>query len=196
VKTANLKSLVNRVAAIALLLALLFAIKSYALDPTMDSLRQYDEAIAGAQDQLSRLEGVAAQAPKLREAEAALRQQLDQSPSFLRGSTEALVGAALQEKLRGLITAQGMAVNAIQWSSTKGDAGLSRVAVRVQLMTTLRPLYLILASIETAAPVLIVDDLEVQAQATNPDPAAATKEVPLSVSFECYGYWPSSTASR
>ncbi len=189
------RKLASRAAALAILLALIITLKSFIFDPALASLSQTHEAIAAAQDQLARLQGIAAEGPKLAQLEASLRQQLEHSPVFLRGNTEALVGAALQEKLRGLVASQGAAVSAIQWSSSKAENGFSRVAVRVQLTTTIRPLYLILASIETASPLLIVDDLNIQAQPTGTDPVSMSREIPLSVSFECFGYWSAEKAT-
>jgi len=189
VTSSGIRRLARRAGALAILLALLLAFKSYVVDPAIGSWRQSDDAMSAAQDQLARLEGIAAEGPKLKQIENTLHQQLEHSPVFLRGNTEALVGAALQEKLRALVSAQGVAVSAIQWSSSKSSNGFSRVAVRLQMMASVRTLYLVLASVETTTPLLIVDDLDVQAQSTGSDPASGSKDTPLSISLECYGYW-------
>jgi general secretion pathway protein M len=194
-RTTFLRKLASRCGVLAILLALILSLKSFVIDPALGSLHQSDEAISAAQDQLSRLRTIAAESPRLIEMENALRQQLEHSPVFLRGNTEALVGAALQEKLRGLVGSQGAAVSAIQWSAAKSTDGFSRVAVKLQMTASIRTLYLLLASVETATPLLIVDDLDVQAQATGTDPASASRDVTLAVSFECYGYWSADGAS-
>ena len=60
--------------------------------------------------------------------------------------------------------------------------------MRVQITATLGPLYALLGSVESTMPLLFIDDIDVQATAGG-DPGQAAQDGPLSVTFDCYGYW-------
>jgi general secretion pathway protein M len=178
----------SRLGAILLLLGVIFLAKEGVIDPIVDSLDQSRQAIDEAQLRLARIKAVAATKPQLEAVAAKMVSDIGQSDAFMRADTEALAGAALQERLRNLTSAQGITVGAIQWAGGKTESGLGRISVRVQIMAPLGPLYALLGSIETTMPLLFIDDIDIQATASG-DPGQPLQEGPLSVSFDCYGYW-------
>ena len=178
----------SRLGAILLLLGVILLAKEAVIDPIIDSLDQSRQAIDEAQVRLARIKAVAATKPQLEAVAAKMATDIGQSDAFMRADTEALAGAALQERLRNLTSAQGITVGAIQWAGGKTESGLGRISVRVQVMAPLGPLYALLGSIETTMPLLFIDDIDIQATATG-DPGQPLQEGPLSVSFDCYGYW-------
>ena len=178
----------SRLGAILLLLGVILLAKEAVIDPIIDSLDQSRQAIDEAQVRLARIKAVAATKPQLEAIAAKMATDIGQSDAFMRADTEALAGAALQERLRNLTSAQGISVGAIQWAGGKTESGLGRISVRVQVMAPLGALYALLGSIETTMPLLFIDDIDIQATATG-DPGQPLQEGPLSVSFDCYGYW-------
>jgi general secretion pathway protein M len=178
----------SRLGAILLLLGVILLAKEAVIDPIIDSLDQSRQAIDEAQVRLARIKAVAATKPQLEAVAAKMATDIGQSDAFMRADTEALAGAALQERLRNLTSAQGISVGAIQWAGGKTESGLGRISVRVQVMAPLGPLYALLGSIETTMPLLFIDDIDIQATASG-DPGQPLQEGPLSVSFDCYGYW-------
>jgi general secretion pathway protein M len=178
----------SRLAAVLLLLGVVLLVKEAVIDPILDSLHQSREAIADAAVRLGRIKAVAATKPELEMVAAKMVSDIGQSDAFMRADTEALAGAALQERLRTLTSAQGISVGAIQWAGGKTESGLGRISVRVQVMAAIGPLYALLGSIETTMPLLFVDDIDIQATAAG-DSGQPLQEGPLSVAFDCYGYW-------
>lgn len=178
----------SRLGAILLLLGVILLAKEAVIDPIIDSLDHSRQAIDEAQLRLARIKAVAAAKPQLEAVAAKMVTDIGQSDAFMRADTEALAGAALQERLRNLTSAQGISVGAIQWAGGKTESGLGRISVRVQVMAPLGPLYALLGSIETTMPLLFIDDIDIQATASG-DPGQPLQEGPLSVSFDCYGYW-------
>lgn len=178
----------SRLGAILLLLGVILLAKEAVIDPIIDSLDQSRQAIDEAQVRLARIKAVAATKPQLEAIAAKMATDIGQSDAFMRADTEALAGAALQERLRNLTSAQGISVGAIQWAGGKTESGLGRISVRVQVMAPLGALYALLGSIETTMPLLFIDDIDIQATASG-DPGQPLQEGPLSVSFDCYGYW-------
>ncbi len=181
-------SLASRLAAIALAVAVALLAKAAVLDPALQAQRQTTEALGQAAAQLARLQAVAATKPRLEALAARLERDMGRSDAFLRADTEALAGAALQERLRSLAGSEGIALGAMQWGAEKAENGLGRVSVRVQISTSIGPLYALLAAIETGTPPLFIDDIDIQGP-PGPQPDHAYQPVPLSVSFDCFGYW-------
>jgi len=194
---AGLGRLGRRAAALALLGLLLLLAKAAVVDPIVDARRRSQEALADAANLLARVKSVAATKPKLEELVQRLEQDVSHSDAFLRAETEALAGAGLQQRLRALAAAQGIALGEVQWSADKAENGLGRVSLRVQIATSIAPLYALLGAIETSTPLLFVDDIDIQgsseAQTVEPD-----QPVPLTVSFDCFGYWlpPNGSAAK
>ena len=178
----------SRLGAILLLLGVILLAKEGVIDPILDSVNQSREEIADAATRLSRIKAIAATKPELEAQAAKMMSDIGQSDAFMRADTEALAGAALQERLRTLTSAQGISLGAIQWAAGKTDSGLGRISVRVQITATLGPLYALLGSVESTMPLLFIDDIDIQATAGG-DPGQPIQDGPLSVTFDCYGYW-------
>jgi hypothetical protein len=182
------RQLGSRLAAVLLLLGVILLLQQGVVDPILQSLQDSREAIADAAVRLSRIKAIAATKPELENLAAKMVSDMGHSDAFLRADTEALAGAALQERLRQLTGAQGISLGAIQWAGGKTESGLGRISVRVQVTTTIGPLYDLLGSVEASTPLLFIDDIDIQASASS-DPGQPMQAGPLSVSFECYGYW-------
>ncbi|HKF61005.1 MAG TPA: type II secretion system protein GspM [Dongiaceae bacterium] len=178
----------SRLGAMLLLLGVILLAKEGVIDPILDSVNQSREEIADAATRLSRIKAIAATKPELEAQAAKMMSDIGQSDAFMRADTEALAGAALQERLRTLTSAQGISLGAIQWAAGKTDSGLGRISVRVQITATLGPLYALLGSVESTMPLLFIDDIDIQATAGG-DPGQPVQDGPLSVTFDCYGYW-------
>ena len=178
----------SRLGAILLLLGVILLAKEGVIDPILDSVNQSREEIADAATRLSRIKAIAATKLELEAQAAKMMSDIGQSDAFMRADTEALAGAALQERLRTLTSAQGISLGAIQWAAGKTDSGLGRISVRVQITATLGPLYALLGSVESTMPLLFIDDIDIQSTAGG-DPGQPVQDGPLSVTFDCYGYW-------
>ncbi len=189
------KGLLGRAGAVTLLLCALGLIKLAIIDPITGTLQYYSDTIADADAELSRLTRLAGMQTRLDAATASLESQVEHSGSFLRADSAALAGAALQQRIKDAIGAEGALLNAIQWSGSKEDNGLDRVAVRVQMTATVGPLYRVLRAVEGTPPALFIDDIDITAEPTAGDPGASAQATPLSVSFECFGHWLSTAAA-
>jgi general secretion pathway protein M len=182
------RQLGSRLAAVLLLLGVILLLQQGVIDPILQSLQDSRDAIADAATRLSRIKAVAATKPELEKLAAKMASDMGNSDAFLRADTEALAGAALQERLRQLTGAQGISLGAIQWAGGKTESGLGRISVQVQVTTTIGPLYELLGQVEATMPLLFIDNIDIQASGSS-DPGQPQQAGPLSVSFECYGYW-------
>ena len=94
------RQLGSRLAAVLLLLGVILVLQQGVVDPILQSLQDSRDAIADAATRLSRIKAVAATKPELENLAAKMASDMGDPDAFLRADTEALAGAALQERLR------------------------------------------------------------------------------------------------
>jgi hypothetical protein len=151
----------QRALAVGILAAMIIAVLAVILVPLFLLHRHYDSAIADASDRLRRYQRIAAQAPELRVALAAM-QQRDGRRFFLRNTAANLAGAELQELVKAAIEGNGGRITTSQNTSPREDGRFREIGVNVQFFATTPELQKILLSIESHQPYLIVDNLTVR----------------------------------
>jgi hypothetical protein len=151
----------QRALAVGLLAVVVIAVLGVILVPLFLLHRHYDSAIADASDRLRRYQRIAAQAPELRVALAAM-QQRDGRRFFLRNTAANLAGAELQELVKAAIEGNGGRITTSQNTSPREDGRFREIGVNVQFFATTPELQKILLSIESHQPYLIVDNLTVR----------------------------------
>jgi hypothetical protein len=99
--------------------------------------------------------------PALR-AEAARADAAGPAPSaLLEGDTDAIAGAALQLLVRQMAAGSGVSLNSVEVLPAEAIDGYRRIGLRVALAARWTELAQLLASIEQAAPRMLVDDLRI-----------------------------------
>jgi general secretion pathway protein M len=182
---------ISRAAALLLLVAALAGAWIWVVEPIAAAYRQTDADLADGRDMLQRFE-------RLGDARAAFEAQLkaiEERPAttayYLEGATDALAAAALQARVTALVESSGASIVSIQTLPTAEEAGLRRVAIRLQMASEIAPLLQILHGLETGVPVLFLDAIELQSyNVTYDDPTQPAVEPQLTVGFDLYGYLP------
>jgi general secretion pathway protein M len=98
----------------------------------------------------------------LKDTLSALEASADDDRNLIAGATDALAAAALQTHAKQLVEASGGNIQSLQILPTKMEATLSRIGVRLQFTARSEDLQKIIYSIETTAPLLTVDALEIR----------------------------------
>jgi hypothetical protein len=148
----------QRALAVGLFVLLVVAVVAVVLGPVLLLHRHYDTAITDTSDRLQRYQRVAARAPELRVALAAM-QQRDGRRFFLRNTAANLAGAELQELVKAAIEGNGGRITTSQNTSPRDDGRFREIGVNVQFFATTPALQKILLAIETHQPYLIVENL-------------------------------------
>jgi general secretion pathway protein M len=182
---------ISRAAALLLLVVVLAGAWIWVVEPIAAAYRQTDADLADARDMLQRFE-------RLGDARAALEAQLkaiEERPAttayYLEGATDALAAAALQARVTALVESSGASIVSIQTLPTAEEAGLRRVAIRLQMASEIAPLLQILHGLEAGVPVLFLDAIELQSyNVPYDDPSQPVVEPQLTVGFDLYGYLP------
>jgi hypothetical protein len=160
----GLPPLVGRIAALALLLALLALVWVVGLAPLLDDYRGDRETVAFASEQLPRLQQLAAEAPLLRAELERLSRDPSGSTRLLGGNSDDLAGADLQSRVSRDATRHGLALRSAQILPPVAEEGFRRIGIRVALEGSIAGLHRLLYSIETSPTFLFVNNLEIRSR--------------------------------
>ncbi len=183
---------VGRLAALALLAMTGAALYLMAVAPLIDSYRRNGEAIVETRDLLARFERQAAARSRLEERLAALQELVARQGHYLDGTTYAVAAASLQDNVKAIVETQGGEIQSIQTMPSAANDDSGRVAIRVQSLMTVEPLLYTIHRLESGAPYLFVDNLEVQGRLSRRARLGEDEdeEPELLVWFDLYGFLP------
>ena len=154
----------GRWVALGLLLILITLIYQLTLAPLWARYRALAPAIAEQQEQVSRYQRLAAQAPQLRERLQTLRNDARFNDYLVPGNGSALAAAALQQRLQELAQAQQGRVLSTRVGKPLGDGDFEQVTINARLQIDLAGLQELLYSLETQSPYLFVRNLNIYRQ--------------------------------
>lgn len=180
----------RRAAALAILLLLTVAAWIVVADPVIGLARDRIDDIAALAQRRADLDLILSRRPDLRREEAALRVRLAEEGGFWAGASAPAIAAAVQDRLRQVVTAHGGLLKTaaeIRSAATLGaelgadrgaaDRGADRgadpgagparaaaIRTRFRIEGTLETIRATLAAIETSRPALFVDGLTITGQ--------------------------------
>ncbi len=186
--TGTMPTWISRLAAIGLLVAVVTAVAVFAVLPTLQAYDDTVIALARAKEQVIGFERVAQgrSAYEARLAELTARESTSQV--YLRGATDALAAARLQDQVSGVIERHGGTVRSIQSLPGQDDEELRRVAVRVQFTGSTESLFQAVYSLETARPFVFVDNLDIRNRRSRRRANQQTDNPALSVTLDLSGF--------
>ena len=183
---------VGRLAAVALLAMTVTAAYLLAVAPLLDSYRRTGEAIVETRDLLVRFDRQAAARSQLEEQLAALRELVARQGHYLDGTTYAVAAASLQDNVKAIVETQGGEIQSIQTMPSQANDDSGRVAIRVQSLMVVDSLLYTIHRLESGAPYLFIDNLEVQGRLSRRARLGEDddEETELLVWFDLYGFLP------
>jgi len=162
--TPRMRPAFSRALALALLLAVAGGVYVLAVDPLVSRFRTYDQTIAERADLVAKYRRLAAAKPALAKRLAQVRTRDSASAGFLSGGNEALIGAELQNRLKGMVESSGGKLNSVQVLPGKDEDGFRRVTIRARVNGTIEALQKVIYQVETSTAVLLVDNVDVRAR--------------------------------
>lgn len=187
--------LVSRAAALALLVALIAAVALFVVAPLWDGHQRAQEEIVHKRDLIARMSRVSGRKDHYVDRIAALRAGIEQSGVYVRAETEALAAAALQQRIKEATGAHGGVVSSVQNLPSSETEGLVRVGVRVMMTASLEEIFYTLHDLESGAPILFVDNLDIKSNAVRRGRIRQSGETLLTIRFDLLGYLPPEAAS-
>ena len=183
--------LISRLAAVLLLLTVLLGVYTLLVEPIIVGYDATSQDIEEARDQLARFERAAAMRPALLKQIKEFEAQQNALGYFLRGATDALAAADLQDRVNDLIAGKGGTLQSIQPMPGVEEEGLMRITLRVQMTGTTDTLFDVLYALESGSPVLFIDELDVQNRSSVRAGSDASGDAGiLTVAFDLSGYLP------
>lgn len=187
---------ISRLTALLLLVLVLFGTYLTLVEPLVVDYDAIDREIDEAQDQVAHFERLAAMRPAVEQQ----LQQVDPEQSaqghYLSGGTDALAAAGLQDRINALVADNGGTLRSTQPMPGVEEQGFRRITLKVQLTATTEELFDTLYELESGAPILFVEDLDIQSRIVRrqtSDKVGARESQPillLAVAFDLSGYLP------
>lgn len=109
------------------------------------------------------------------------------SQTFLAGDTPALAAAELQNRIKRIVEREDALLVSSAFGQRDEDAPVTPIAVSVRARSSVDALYEILAALESAAPLLFVDELAIQSRHRPGRPLRESKDE-LDLEFRVTGF--------
>ena len=181
----------SRTLAVALLGAVLLAGYGLVVAPVIAAYREVGLAIEQSQLLLERYRGLARQTPELSARLAELEERAAKAGGYLKGPSDALAAAELQDQVRTIIERAGGNMRSTQIlpaNAVDSSVPFRRAGLRIQLGIDIEGLQKVLYEVEAGQPYLFVDQLTVRRQRMRRRSREPEQEPELDISFEVYGY--------
>ena len=150
--------------AVGLLALLLFVGYLAVAQPLMARYRLYQERIEQAQDQLARYQRILATKASLQARLEQARTQQASQASYLSAQSPALAATELQKKVKSVVNASGGKLVSTQILQVQDGERYPKVAIKVQITGTTEVLKKVLHSMESATPLLFLEDMQIRAR--------------------------------
>ena len=180
--------------ALLLLALVLFGAYLFLVEPLVVGHDAIDREIGDAQEQLAHFERLAAMRPAVAQQLQQVDSQQTAQGHYLSGGTDALAAAGLQDRINALVAANGGTLRSTQPMPGVEEQGFRRITLKVQLTATTEQLFDILYELESGAPILFIEDLDIQSRIVRRQARAGASESQsialLAVAFDLSGYLP------
>jgi general secretion pathway protein M len=177
----------GRMLALGLAFATLAAIYTLVVAPLLELYADRTVQIETRRTLLLKLQGLAAELPGLRARVAEIRANGDSSSKLtLQGASDAIASAALQGRVEELAGAAGITIGSTESLPAEARGPYRRLGLRMVLSGNYDGLVTLLSRLETAAPPLIVDNLQLHSFQRRP--GAPPGGAALDASVEIYGF--------
>jgi general secretion pathway protein M len=179
----------GRLLAVGLVLITLGGLYFMAVAPLLDLYADRQQRLEDGRMLLPRLQATAAALPGLRARVAELRAAARTRKVTLDGASDAIAAANLQSRIDALATSVGATIGSTESLPAVSNDGYRRIGLRFALSGSYATLMKLLARLATAAPPLIVDNLQIHGLLRRPGlPADAETDPDLDAELDVYGF--------
>lgn len=186
--TVTMTPLVSRLLALAILLGVAGVGYAGLVQPVLDDYRATRQSIDEMESAIARYRKVGDELASRRAALAALTQQQAASSGFLQGTNDSLVAAQIQNRLKTIVEAAHGELKSTQVLPVQEEGRYRRVTIRGQMQLQLPAAQRVFYGIETATPLLFLDNLNIRTAVPERRRDRTTAPTSLDVRFDIYGY--------
>jgi general secretion pathway protein M len=180
---------VSRGLALAILIGVVGGLYYGIVRPIVDNYGATRASIEQLQDVLVRYQRAARDLVPRQAELAALKQRQSAQDGFLQGANDTLVAAQIQNRIKALADATKGELRSTQVLPSQDEGKLRRITVRGQMSTTLPGALRVFHGLESASPLLFIDNVDMRARpAQLRDRSAAVNTDIIDLQFDVYGY--------
>lgn len=184
----RLPRLQRRILAAGLLLLLLAVVVRVFVVPVWSTYLSNRDAIVQMEDSVARYSRLSSQIDTLRLAIEELEEADDLDRYALAQESEALAAAALQERIKSVVTKSGGTLSSTQVLPADSQSGFKRISVSVRMGVSIGALQRVLYDLENDLPYLLADDIVILARGAGKRRRAPQAADMLDVRFKLYGF--------
>ena len=178
--TFSLSPALGRAVALLILVALVLLAWFAGATPLIGMVAERRSDIDRLQKRLNVMQATIARIPERERRGDELKAALDAAGGVWIGSSDAAIAAALQDKLRQVVTGSEGTFKSASYLGATAEKNLQTIRIRLSAEGTLDTLHHTLAAMETAQPPMFVDGMVI----TAPAQFAADKPPILALDFE------------
>ena len=184
----RLTAFAGRAVAVAILVLLVGLLYVGGVAPVLREFDAADAAIADARTLVSHYHQAGTRVPQQRALLAQLAERQETENGFLAGANETLAAADLQSRIKTIVENARGELKSTQILPAQQEGQFRRVAVRGEMTMTLPVAQRVLYTIETASPLLFLDNVDIRSHAADRQQDRNEDIVVLEVSLDVYGY--------
>ena len=184
----RLSRIQRRILAVLLLLLALAAVMRALVLPIWTSYLSNRDAIAQSEDNIARYSRLSTQIGALQSAVGELEQADNLDRYVLVQESEPLAAAALQARMKSVVTSSGGTLTSTQVLPTETEQGFKRVIINVRMAVSTDALQRVLYELENNLPYLLTDDIVILSRGARKRRRTTQSVDLLDVRFNLYGY--------
>ncbi len=185
---ARLPRIQRRILAVLLLLFALGAVVRVLVVPIWSTYLGNRDAIAQSEDNIARYSRLSTQIGALQSVVGELEQTDNLDRYVLVQESEPLAAAALQARMKSVVTNSGGTLTSTQVLPTETEQGFKRVIVNVRMAVSTDALQRVLHELENNLPYLLTDDIVILSRGARKRRRTTQGVDLLDVRFNLYGY--------
>ncbi len=185
---AQLPRLQRRILAVLVLLLSLAVLVRVVVVPIWSGFLSNRDAIAQSEDNIARYSRLSTQVGALQSAVGELEQTDSLDRYVLVQESEPLAAAALQARMKSVVTSSGGTLTSTQVLPTETEQGFKRVIVNVRMAVSTDALQRVLYELENDLPYLLTDDIVILSRGARKRRRATQSVDLLDVRFNLYGF--------
>ncbi len=184
----RLSRIQRRILAVLVLLLALAAVVRGLVVPIWTSYLSNSDAIAQSEDNIARYSRLSTQIGALQSAVGELEQADNLDRYVLVQESEPLAAAALQARMKSVVTSSGGTLTSTQVLPTETEQGFKRVIINVRMAVSTDALQRVLYELENNLPYLLTDDIVILSRGARKRRRTTQGVDLLDVRFNLYGY--------
>lgn len=185
---AQLPRVQRRILAVLLLLLAVGATVRLMVLPIWTTFADNRDAIAQTEDNIARYSRLSTRVEALRSIVDELEQADNLDRYVFSQESEPLAAAALQDRIKSVVTNSGGTLTSTQVLPTVAEQGFKRVIVNVRMAVSVDALQRVLYGLENNLPYLLTDDVVILSRGAGKRRRKATAVDALDVRFNLYGF--------